>query len=674
MPQLSDHHVEFGVFLGLFGVVILLGFWAARWRQPQSFRNLEEWGLGGRSFGPVLTWFLVSGDLYTAYTFVALPALMYAVGGGGFFAVGFATITVPLVFVALTRMWSVSHSHGLITPADFVRVRFGSPGLALAVAVAGIVGTLPYISLQLLGIEAVFATIGLEGTWPLWVAFGILALFTYNAGLRAPALISILKDILILWVVLAALVTVASKGGWSRVFGAAATKFEATSSRGDGLLLSSASQLNYMTLVLGSALALFLYPHAITGILAAKNRASVRRALAALPIYTFVLGIVGLFGYIAIAERILPVGADPAASVPGDRNTIMPRLFDLNFPDWVAGTAYAAIVIGAFVPAAIMSIAAANLFTRNIYKEYIRRGASPAEQTRVSRLVSLGVKFGAVAIIVLLDPQFSLDLQLIGGVIILQTLPPVAIGLFTAWLHRTALIAGLVTGLVTGLILLYQSPLLGPDGRVIRAHFGSSAWSLSHLGIEGGYSVYAGLIALVLNILVAVVATPVLRAFRVPDGKDITWRRDYSADEGDPQLRRMDEILDGKPMELPSTEIPAKHAVPPSLVGQGRRALTAFPERPKTTLPDRERRQAAPFDPDPRWDGPMDRERPRVAPFDPDPRLDASVGRERPRVASFDPDPVLDAPSDRAQPQAAPVDPEPSQEASSRHDWWGRNR
>jgi len=537
------------------GVVLACGFWAARWRRPPTLANLDEWGLGGRSFGPVLTWFLVSGDLYTAYTFVALPALVYAVGAVGFFAVPFATIVLPLGFVALTRMWSVAHVHGVVTPADFVRIRFGSPLLALTVGVCGIVATMPYIALQLLGMEAVFKTMGLAGAWPLWVAFGLLALFTYNAGLRAPALFAIVKDILILWVVLAALVIVASRaGGWSRVFQTAAAKFAATPSTADGLLLTSGqAQINYVTLALGSALAIFLYPHAITGFLAARNRATVRRTLLGLPVYTFALGIVALFGYVAIAERITPVGADG--------NTIMPRLFDLVFPDWVAGTAYAALVIGAFVPAAIMSIAAANLFTRNIYKEFIRPRALPAEEARVSRIVSLMVKFGAVVTVVFLPTQFSLDLQLIGGVIILQTLPAVAIGLFTAWMHRHALTAGLVTGLACGLFMLYETPGRAANGSPL-LHFGGSAFPLSKIGIEGGYSIYTGLIALAVNLAVAVAATVLLRLTRVPDGEDITWRRDYLADEEDRGIRRLDELLDGRSADPSFHASPAKHAAP----------------------------------------------------------------------------------------------------------------
>ena len=174
------------------------------------------------------------------------------------------------------------------------------------------------------------------------------------------------------------------------------------------------------------------------------------RNLAALPLYTLMLGVLTLVGFAAIYEGILPTA--------GDRNTVVPLWFNSAFPPWCAGLAFAAIGVGAMVPAAIMSIAAANLFTRNIYKEYIRPQASAHEETRVSKIASLTVKVGALAVILVLNTQFAIDLQLIGGVFILQTLPAIGIGLYTAWLHRWALIAGLVAGLATGLVMLYQIP------------------------------------------------------------------------------------------------------------------------------------------------------------------------------------------------------------------------
>jgi len=550
MPRLADHHVELTVFIGLFALATLLGLAAARWRRPATFNHIDEWGLGGRSFGPCVTWLLLGGGLYTAYTLVAVPALVSGVGAAGFFAVPFAVVAYPLGYVALTRLWSVAHVHRLATPADFVRVRFGSRWLALLVAVVGIVATMPYLALQLVGIEAVLKTLGVGGHWPLVVAFTALALSTYYSGLRGPALVAFLKGTLLLMVIVAVVLLAAmTPGSWAGIFGKAADTFAATPSLADGLLLNPASHVSYLTLALGSALGLFLYPHAVTGVLAARSRDAVARSLTSLPVFTLVLGLLSLAGFLVLSSGITPVGADAAAGVPGDRNTVIPRLFDASMPGWCAGAAYAAIGVGALVPAAIMSIGAANLFTRNIYREFLRPHATPAEQAQVSRTVSLAVKLGALAAILFLDPQFSIDLQLIGGVVILQTLPAVGVGLYTAWLHRYALIAGLAAGVITGLVMLYQIPALGPDGTVTRAHFGGSTWPLANLGVHSGQSVYVGLIAVAVNLAVAAATTPMFRGMGIADGVDRTRDQDYGAEVGDPSIHRLAELVDGAPTD-----------------------------------------------------------------------------------------------------------------------------
>jgi SSS family solute:Na+ symporter len=210
----------------------------------------------------------------------------------------------------------------------------------------------------------------------------------------------------------------------------------------------------------------------------------------------------------------------------------VPLLFQKMFPGWFAGVAYAAVGIGALVPAAIMSIAAANLFTRNVYREYLKRDATPAQEAQVSKVTSLVVKLGALLFILFLDPQFSIDLQLIGGVIILQTLPSVAIGLYTRWFHRGALITGWAVGMIAGFWMLYVTP----NAATKRAHFGGSAYALSHLGFDTKITVYTGFIAVALNLLVAFLVTLVLRAMKTPDGPDATAADDYFADEGDARL------------------------------------------------------------------------------------------------------------------------------------------
>src|SRR5689334_24993399 len=250
--------VELTVFVVLFAVVSVMGFVASRWRRAESLEHLDEWGLGGRKFGAWITWFLIGGDIYTAYTFVAVPALLYGAGALGFYALPYTVILYPVVFLPVLRLWSVSRVHGYVTPADFVRARYGSPLLALLVAVTGLVATMPYIALQLVGMEAVLRTMGLNATGiaghlPLLIAFVILAVYTYQSGLRAPALIAFVKDILIYIVILVAVIWLPIKlGGFGDIFSAANAKFtKSPPPAPDGVLLADPQMLGYSTLAFG---------------------------------------------------------------------------------------------------------------------------------------------------------------------------------------------------------------------------------------------------------------------------------------------------------------------------------------------------------------------------------------------------------------------------------------
>jgi solute:Na+ symporter, SSS family len=534
--------VALTIVLVLFVLVTGIGFYAARWRRADTMASLEEWGLGGRGFGTFVTWFLLGGDLYTAYTFVAVPAAMYATGSvAGFFAVPYTIVVYPIIFVFMARLWSVSHRHSFITPADFVRGRYGSRGLALAVAVTGILATMPYIALQLVGIQAVLEVMGIGGSGntfakdlPLFVAFAVLAAYTYTSGLRAPALIAFLKDGLIYLVIVVAVIYLPHKvGGFGHIFDAAQAKMAKTNpvtGKPTGTFIPSSQQFwAYSTLALGSAMALFMYPHSITAVLSSKSRNVIRRNAAILPAYSFLLGLLALLGFVAIAAGTKPIGLDGKPNP----QLVIPQLFEDKFPSWFAGIAFAAIAIGALVPAAIMSIAASNLFTRNVYREWIKPHATPAEEAKVSKVVSLVVKFAALLFVLFLDRQNAINFQLLGGIWILQTFPSIVIGLYTRWLHRWALLAGWAVAMVYGTWKAYgvASPAT--------AHFGGSTANIGLIGQIG----YIGLTAVVLNVVVAVVGTFALRAINVPAGVDVTDSDDYHADAGDPRVSELRELV-----------------------------------------------------------------------------------------------------------------------------------
>ncbi|MBO0782830.1 MAG: sodium:solute symporter, partial [Ktedonobacteraceae bacterium] len=149
------------VFIFFFLLVTVLGFIAARWRRG-DLDQLHEWGLAGRRFGTVVTWFLLGGDLYTAYTFIAVPAAMFGLGAvNGFFAVPYTILVYPMIFILMPKFWAVCKKHGYVTASDFVQGRFGSQWLALAIAFTGILATMPYIALQMFGIQISLAALGI---------------------------------------------------------------------------------------------------------------------------------------------------------------------------------------------------------------------------------------------------------------------------------------------------------------------------------------------------------------------------------------------------------------------------------------------------------------------------------------------------------------------------------
>jgi SSS family solute:Na+ symporter len=548
--------VALAVVVFFFVLVTVGGFYAARWRKPDDMKSLDEWGLGGRGFGTVTTWFLLGGDLYTAYTFVAVPAAMYATGAiSGFFAVPYTIVVYPIIFVFMPRLWSVAHRRGYVTPADFIRGRYDSRALSLAVALTGILATMPYIALQLVGIQAVLDAVGIGGEGniivrdlPLFVAFAVLAAFTYSSGLRAPALIAFIKDTLIYLVIAVAVVWMAVHLGFGEIFTAAEEKMSTPKPDGTptGVFVpDSSGYWAYASLAFGSALALFMYPHSMTAVLSGKTRNVIRRNAAILPAYSLLLGLLALLGFAAIAAQTSVFGSDGIANP----QLAVPHLFEENFPSWFAGVAFSAIAIGALVPSAIMSIAAANLFTRNVYKEYLKPDADAADEAKVSKLTSLVVKFGALLFVLGLDKQNAINMQLLGGVWILQTFLAIVAGLYTRWLHRWALLAGWAVGMVYGTVAAYRVQVPNVTTRLVDGEPVATQDGFRHFGgplAEFPFTdrmVYIGLTALLLNVIVSVGLTFVLRALRAPAGTDETEPDDYYSDAPGAALPEAGEYL-----------------------------------------------------------------------------------------------------------------------------------
>lgn len=462
-----------GVFVVFFAATIVIGSsiqWIRRlFSRGQAAQGGEDWSLGGRQFGPWVTWFLVGGDFYTAYTVIAVPALVYAVGGYGFFALPYTIIVYPFIFLVMPKLWRIAQKGGHTTAADIVRARFDSRALEIIVAITGLVAVMPYIALQLIGIRTVIQALGLPGDIPLIIAFLSLAAYTWLGGLHAPALTAFIKDIMIYIAVLVAVTVIPlHMGGYAALF--AGTDHTQP-------VLKAGMGLPYATLALSSALAAFLYPHTLTGILAARSADTIKQNAVFLPIYTIVLGLIAMLGFMAHVAGVNTTNT----------SLVVPMLFQAVFPAWFSGFCLAAIAVGALVPAAVMAIGAANLVTHNLL---------PAKQRTVqnSRLTALAIKVGALLCVMFLNAQFAIDFQLLGGVIILQTFPALILGLLRIRFSAVAMLAGWIVGTCVGMGLCWMDGLK-PVHAVA-------------LGLFSG-NVSTGLISLVVNIAVVALVSAI---------------------------------------------------------------------------------------------------------------------------------------------------------------------
>jgi solute:Na+ symporter, SSS family len=473
-------------FIGLFILFIGLGFYGKYWRRG-DLNLVNEWALAGRKLGTVLVFFLVGADIYTAYSFVAIPSSVFAKGSLYFFAIPYVALTFAIALVTMPKLWSLSKEKGYITASDFVKDRFDSNTLSILIAITGIISLLPYIALQIIGMQSVL-TVMLSGISnshtveeiSLLIAFVILAAFTYTSGLRGATLTAIFKDILIWMTVIVIIIVIPiSIGGFGNAF--------KDIKKQNYITLPDSMVPAYGTLVLGSALALYLYPHAINAVLSSKSAHNLRVSTALLPLYGIGLAILALMGILVYA---VPSAMHFLSQFPPSSRGILvvPSLIMYSMPGWFSGIALLGIFIGGLVPAAIMAMAQANLLTRNIIKE-IKPNMTSISELRITKIFSTVFKFIALGFVFTVPATYAISLQLLGTILIIQILPSVFFGLYIKSLKKEPLIAGLLVGIFSGIFMLeYENNFGTLTSSVFTTPFGS---------------LYIAVISLVFNLVIS---------------------------------------------------------------------------------------------------------------------------------------------------------------------------
>jgi len=487
--------ITISVFLFLFIIFIYLGFSGKNFR-PGDLSKMHEWALGGQKLGTLLAWFLIGADLFTAYTFIAVPSGIFAAGPLFFFAVPYVAITFAIAMIVMPKLFVVSKEKGYITGVDFVKDAFNSRTLTILIALTGVVAELPYIALQVIGMRAVltsmlmpYGNIKMISDLTLIISFIILAGFTYTTGLRGITLTAIMKDVIIFTTVIVIIIAVPLMyGGFHIAFKAKPVY----------AMLPPGFATAYLSLFMMSAFALFLYPHAINGSLSSESAKKLRRTSALLPLYAVGLALIALFGILVYAVK-------PAMSVlnkfpPSIRGVmVVPTLIQSTMPPWFTGFAFLGIFIGGLVPAAIMAMASANLLVRNVYKEF-KPDLSPEAETKLAKLLSVIFKFVALGFVFAVPATYAISLQLLGGIIILQTLPAIFMGLYMKNLNKNALILGWILGMITGIYFVEKVNNFGLIAKtLISTPFGL---------------IFIGVVALAVNLAVVLIGSYIPKLFK----------------------------------------------------------------------------------------------------------------------------------------------------------------
>lgn len=422
--------------------VVLIGFIAGRDKSSRS--SVEEWSVGGRRFGPLLVWLLVGADLYTAYTFLGLTSTAFAAGSIAFFAIPYTIIAFFVSYFYLPKLWEVSKQHKLTTLADYAKGRFDSRFLSLLIAIVGVFMLIPYIDLQLAGIQDTLTVAGtgyINIKFVVIISFLLVALYTFFSGIKGPAYTAVIKDILV-WVIMLFLVVtipIIHFGSWGSMI--------------NKLVVESPELLTipttgpkgipwFLTASLVSGLALFMWAHAVTGVFTAKSADVLRKNAIYLPFYNIVLILVVFLGL--AAYLVLPEGSDPRFALL--------NLIQMSYGGVVQGLAYSTIALASLIPCSIMAIGASNLFANNIYRDFIDPKVSPAKLTMITRSMVF-VVIGLALIFGMLFPTALVSLQLLGVSGMVQIFPAVVFSLF--WRNQTkeATIIGLLVGLSVTVIV-----------------------------------------------------------------------------------------------------------------------------------------------------------------------------------------------------------------------------
>jgi solute:Na+ symporter, SSS family len=467
---MSPSAVALTTIFTIIGVGTGIGFLAGARRKM----NLEEWTVGGRGFGVVFMYLLMAGEVYTTFSFLGASGWAYSRGGPTLYILAYGPLAYVVSFFILPPIWEVGQKYGLQTQSDFFRVRYGNEYLAASVCVIGVASLIPYVQLQLtgLGIIVGIASFDAIGRTPAMVLSAVLvAAFVYASGVRAVAWVSVLKDVLMIVVALSVGIGIPYI-----YFGGIAPMFAALVHAHPAHLTMPGATRNlghtwYLSTVLLSSLGFYMWPHAFGTTFTAKSGATLRRNAVVMPLYTATIVFVFFVGFTAVL--VLPHLSN------GDLALLL--MVRKSFPSWFLGVVGGAGALTAMVPAAILTLTAATLFAKNLFRPLFAPQMTDDQVSKLARAMVLVLSLISVYLAIYSSATL-VSLLLLGYAGVTQFFPGVVLGLYWKRVTARGVFAGIISGVTIAacLFLSKRDPWFG--------------WS-------------AGFVALCLNFLITVVVS-----------------------------------------------------------------------------------------------------------------------------------------------------------------------
>jgi solute:Na+ symporter, SSS family len=375
--------------------------------------DLEQWSVGGRSFGTAFVFLLMAGEIYTTFTFLGGSGFAYGKGAPVYYILAYATLAYILSYWMLPPIWRFAKTHRLVSQPHFFARKYQSPALGVLVAIVGVTALVPYLVLQLKGLGIIVATTSygaIPSTAAVWTGAFVVTAYVIVSGVRGCAWNSVVKDVLILSVAIFLGIYLpvhyyGSLGDMFRTIDAAKPGFLTFPAKGQSVTW-------FQSTVLLTALGFFMWPHSFSSIYTAKHERIFRRNAMLLPLYQLILLFVFFCGFAAVLKVPGLKGADIDLSLF--------RLSLQTFDPWVVGIIGAAGVLTALVPGSMILTTASTLLANDVYRGALMKHADDARVARLARflvpviaLVAVGFTLkGGDTIVALLLMGYSFVTQL----------------------------------------------------------------------------------------------------------------------------------------------------------------------------------------------------------------------------------------------------------------------